>query len=185
MRRERQGLTELARVDAGLSVLSQLRKLSLFYSSKAIGLYLANDGELPLSAVVDDLWKRKQRCLLPVIFGYRQRQLHFSDYHRHSLFKNNQYGIAEPVSPIREQLKPLSMDLVLMPLVAFDDAGNRLGMGGGYYDRSFAFLNHRGSWRRPYLVGVAYDFQQVGALAFDCWDIPLNAIVTPTQLIRC
>jgi len=185
MRRERQSLTELARADAGLAVLTQLRKLSLFHTSRATGLYLANDGELPLFSVAEDIWKRKRRCLLPVIFGYRQRKLHFSDYHTDSSFKNNQYGIAEPIFPRQKQLKPLSMDLVLMPLVAFDGAGNRLGMGGGYYDRSFAFLKHRRSWRRPFLVGVAYDFQQVDSLTFDRWDIPLNAIVTPTQLIYC
>lgn len=185
MRRERQCLSVEVKADAGLSVLSQLRKLSQFHASKRTAIYLANDGELPLSAIATDIWRRKQRCLLPVIFGYRQRTLHFSDYQNDSFFQENRYGIPEPVLPISKQTKPMHLDLVLMPLVAFDDAGNRVGMGGGFYDRSFSFLARRQRWRKPYLIGVAYDFQKVDSLIADRWDIPLDAIVTPSQVIQC
>jgi 5-formyltetrahydrofolate cyclo-ligase len=69
-----------------------------------------------------------------------------------------------------------------MPLVAFDEAGNRLGMGGGYYDRTFSFLKHRRCWFRPRLVGVAYEFQKVHKLDSCDWDIPMHAVVTEDRL---
>ncbi len=70
------------------------------------------------------------------------------------------------------------LDLILMPLVGFDLQGNRLGMGGGFYDRSLAFLRYRLYWKRPRLLGLAYDFQQVDILTADPWDIPMQAVVT-------
>jgi 5-formyltetrahydrofolate cyclo-ligase len=71
---------------------------------------------------------------------------------------------------------------VLAPLVAFDRSGNRLGMGGGYYDRSFAYLRHRVHWRRPRLIGYAYGFQEVQALERAHWDVPLSGVVTELGL---
>ena len=73
------------------------------------------------------------------------------------------------------------LDLVLMPLVAFDKAGNRLGMGKGYYDRSLKILNHRKAWRRPRLTGIAYEFQRVDKIDNEPWDIPLQFALTDKQ----
>jgi 5-formyltetrahydrofolate cyclo-ligase len=70
------------------------------------------------------------------------------------------------------------LDLILMPLVGFDDRGNRLGMGGGFYDRSLEFLRHRQHWRKPHLLGIAYDFQRVNGLTADPWDVPLQGVIT-------
>ncbi|MGD8594123.1 MAG: 5-formyltetrahydrofolate cyclo-ligase, partial [Gammaproteobacteria bacterium] len=77
------------------------------------------------------------------------------------------------------------LNLVLTPLVAFDARGNRLGMGGGYYDRTFAYLRHQHRWRRPRLAGIAYDFQQVDRLERSSWDVPLSTIATPRKYIVC
>lgn len=98
--------------------------------------------------------------------------------------KPNQYGISEPDIPISHQLKPIELDIVLMPLVAFDLNGNRLGMGGGFYDRSFSFLMRRKSNKKPRLIGVAYDFQEIETLDSDSWDVPLDAVVTESRLIK-
>ena len=70
-----------------------------------------------------------------------------------------------------------------MPLVAFSAAGTRLGMGGGYYDRSFAFRHGRGA--PPRLVGVGYGFQREDALAAEPWDVPLDAVATEAGLFAC
>ena len=169
---------------SGLSVLTQLKKFHRYQSSKKTAIYLANDGELPLNSIADDIWKRKQVCLLPVIFGYESRKMHFAAYNKKTVFSENRYGISEPNLPIKKQTNPMQLDIVLMPLVAFDVQGNRIGMGGGFYDRSFEFLKHRKSWRKPYLIGVAYDFQEVKILQKDDWDIPLDAIVTPSRLLK-
>jgi 5-formyltetrahydrofolate cyclo-ligase len=81
----------------------------------------------------------------------------------------------------RQRIQPLALDLVLTPLVGFDHKGNRLGMGGGYYDRSFAFLLRRQNWKKPRLVGLAYDFQQLDKLPAKNWDVPLTAVATDTH----
>ena len=70
------------------------------------------------------------------------------------------------------------LDLILMPLVSFDDNGNRLGMGGGFYDRSLEFLRHRTRWHKPQVFGIAYDFQRINGLTPDPWDIPLQGVIT-------
>jgi len=82
------------------------------------------------------------------------------------------------------QFKPHALDLILLPLVAFDKSGHRLGMGGGYYDRTLAFLAHRRLWRKPHLLGTAYQFQQLETLPTQPWDIPLDGIATEQGVLR-
>jgi 5-formyltetrahydrofolate cyclo-ligase len=91
---------------------------------------------------------------------------------------HNRYGIPEPASVADGWLRGRDLDVVLAPLVAFDDTGHRLGMGGGFYDRSFGIIGRRAAWRRPFFVGLAYEFQHVDALAARRWDVPLHAVVT-------
>ena len=95
----------------------------------------------------------------------------------------NRFGILEPASRRRDRArKPCAIDVVLAPLVAFDSEGNRLGMGGGFYDRTLARLGHLRHWRTPRLVGVAYDFQKVDALPAQDWDVPLDAVVSEREV---
>jgi 5-formyltetrahydrofolate cyclo-ligase len=75
-------------------------------------------------------------------------------------------------------LTPIALDWIFVPVVAFDARGNRLGMGGGYYDASLAVLRHRQCWRRPRLVGLAHEFQRIDTLDVDNWDVPLHGILT-------
>jgi 5-formyltetrahydrofolate cyclo-ligase len=94
----------------------------------------------------------------------------------------NRYGIPEPGVDLADCLAPEQLDLVLIPLLAFDARGNRVGMGGGWYDRSFAYRLQRTA--KPFMVGVAYAFQQVDAIAAEPWDVPLDAVVTEHGIVR-
>jgi 5-formyltetrahydrofolate cyclo-ligase len=96
----------------------------------------------------------------------------------------NRYGIPEPVAP-GELLEPFQLDLVLVPLLGFDRRGHRLGHGGGYYDRSFAFLNEQVRPTEPLLVGIAYDFQELEIVNEEPWDVALDFIATNRELIDC
>lgn len=147
-------------------------------------IYMANDGEMPLQNIANFLWSRKRQAVLPVLFGRRSRIMHFAPYHQNTRFKLNRFGIPEPAIKIRNLLKQQELDLVLMPLVGFDCNGNRLGMGGGFYDRTFSYLRHRKCWRKPCLIGIAYDFQEIAELPADNWDVPLDYIVTQTRIIK-
>jgi 5-formyltetrahydrofolate cyclo-ligase len=91
---------------------------------------------------------------------------------------SNCFGIPEPAGASGRWLRGAELDVVLAPLVAFDRAGHRLGMGGGFYDRTFRFVVRRAEWRRPWIIGLAYDFQRVDALPVERWDVPLHAVVT-------
>ena len=86
--------------------------------------------------------------------------------------------VADPDHPARDAISPHWLDLVIVPLVGFDARGHRLGMGAGLYDRQFAFLRHRRTWRRPLLVGVAFEAQRLPRLAEAAHDVQLHGVVT-------
>ena len=97
----------------------------------------------------------------------------------------NRFGIPEPATTSREIKSARNLDLILLPLVAADRHGNRLGMGGGFYDNSLAFLHRRHIWKLPHIIGVAHDFQIVDNLPSDPWDVQLNALITDTNHYNC
>jgi 5-formyltetrahydrofolate cyclo-ligase len=94
----------------------------------------------------------------------------------------NRFGIPEPTSKGRHIRPARHLDVLLVPLVGFDSTGNRIGMGGGYYDRTLAFLNRRRQWRRPRLIGIAHECQRVAAIEPRAWDVPLQAVATERRL---
>jgi 5-formyltetrahydrofolate cyclo-ligase len=91
----------------------------------------------------------------------------------------NRYGIYEPKLEQLHTCALNKLDIIFTPLVAFDQEGNRIGMGGGYYDRMLApwFKEKRG----PYPIGLAHDCQKVSKLPVEEWDVPLPEIITPSQ----
>jgi 5-formyltetrahydrofolate cyclo-ligase len=95
--------------------------------------------------------------------------------------KPNRFRIAEPVANSKRQRKVWALDLVLLPLVGFDEQGGRLGMGGGFYDRSLAYLQRRKNWHKPTLLGLAHECQKVDRLPLASWDVVLQGTVTGTR----
>jgi 5-formyltetrahydrofolate cyclo-ligase len=144
-----------------------------------IACYLANDGEIDPGPAINLLRGGGRRILLPVLRGER---LWFLPFEPGTPLAANRFGIPEPAVSARHRCPARDLDLVLVPLVAFDGAGNRLGMGGGFYDRTFAYLRTRAVWKRPQLIGVAYEFQRLEALPVQTWDIPLQGIATEKRL---
>lgn len=154
-----------------------------FRHARRVAVYLPNDGELDPTALIRQCWNQRKRVYLPVLRPFGPQLLWFVEYHPGQRLQDNRFGIPEPW-PRARPAAPRQLDLVLTPLVGFDARGNRLGMGGGFYDRSFAFLNRHPRWRRPLLVGVAHAFQQVPALPAQAWDVPLAAVATDRALLR-
>lgn len=140
-----------------------------------VALYLTNDGEISPSAVCEWCWDNQINTYLPVLDG---KSLVFARYHQHSEWQKNSFGILEPIDP--SPAAGADMDIVLMPLVGFDAQGGRLGMGGGFYDRTFENKSER-----THLIGLAHDCQEVEHLPIESWDVPLSAILTPSRYIKC
>jgi 5-formyltetrahydrofolate cyclo-ligase len=156
------------------------RRDRLILNSHRIAAYLATDGEMDPYPLIECLWSLGKTIYLPVLTPFARDRLWFARYEPDARLITNRYGIPEPQQ--RELIKPGLLDLVLAPLVAFDHAGHRIGMGGGFYDRSFAFLLERRLWRKPALLGIAYAFQRQPEITPDSWDVPLVAIATEAGL---
>jgi len=171
------------RVEAAAGVLHSLETLPEFMTDANVAGYWAVRGELPLNLAVASLKRRDQHYFLPVLG--EARQLHFAEYDKDTALQGNRFGIPEPEVAPAERRGPRDMDVILLPLLAFDRSGHRLGSGGGWYDTTFAFLCEMARPSRPLLVGVGYAFQQVDTMPAEPWDVALDYVATEEELIAC
>lgn len=167
---------------AATQLAAMLDRLPEFLVDARIAGYWASRGEMPLHAAFAALRARSQEYLLPILGG---KLLHFAPWQTGAALRNNRFGIPEPECAPQARVDGADLDLVLMPLLAFDRNGNRLGSGGGWYDRTFAFLQGLPRPAHPLLVGIGYHFQEVDALAARAWDIPMDYVATDRELIEC
>lgn len=181
LREQRTALSAPQRIAASQALVGQLERIPGYLTGRRIGGYWAVDGELPLAALMQGLRTREQGWHLPVI-GAR-RQLRFAPWRPGIALATNRHGIPEPICASVDLLAPAQLDVVLLPLLGFDRRGHRLGFGGGYYDRSFAFLKDRREAGRPLLVGIGYALQEVAAIDAMPWDVHLDYIATERELI--
>ncbi len=147
---------------------------------RRIGLYLSMPEELDTAPLLQLAHRRGCTILLPRIVSKRHFRMRF--FVLDGPIRKGAYGMLEPVG--RQFLRPRELDIVFMPLVGFDAAGNRMGMGKGFYDRCFAYRIRSRHWRRPLLVGLAYDVQQVSSLPAAKHDVPVDVIVTDSTVRR-
>ena len=180
---QRTRLAPRERIAAAEALAEALEQLPEFIVDTRVAGYWAVGGEVPLLAAYARLRAREQTYLLPVIVG--ENSLQFAPWQAGAPVRANRYGIPEPEIDTAHLLSAGAVDLVLVPLLGFDRAGNRLGMGAGYYDRTFAFLRDAPRPAQPVLVGIGYHFQEIDALTPQPWDVPLDFIATDRELISC
>lgn len=144
-----------------------------------LAAYLAIGGEVPVDATLYKARSHGANTYVPQVID---TQMQFVRIDHTTRFTRNRFGILEPEDIDPPGTEPM-LDLVLVPLVAFDDHGHRVGMGGGFYDRYFAASRYL-ERPRPQLIGVAHDFQRVDSLQPMPWDVPLDAIVTESGLVN-
>lgn len=178
IRKRRQCLSIWQQHQTANSIAKLIRQLPIYRRSRHIAFYLANDGEVSLRPLLLDAMQKNKTCYLPSI---NDKQMDFVPYRPEQALRRNRFGILQAEPPAARNFSA-NLDLVLVPLVAFDQAGNRLGMGGGFYDRYFAHKKQQPN-SKPLLLGIAHDFQEVGQLSPQAWDVPLDGIVTNTRLI--
>ncbi|OZA30459.1 MAG: 5-formyltetrahydrofolate cyclo-ligase [Hydrogenophilales bacterium 17-61-9] len=177
----RKACTPTTRRLAARAALRIALRHGLLLRAQRIGFYLPQGGEFDAHPLLDQALMMKRQCYLPML-PRRGRIMRFGQVGRTTRMTKNRYGIAEPVDA--RALRARQLDLLLMPLVGFDRQGYRLGMGGGYYDATLACMRRRRSWRKPRLVGIAYECQRVEKLPHDPWDMPLDAVLTERRLYR-
>ena len=181
-RAARRALPPTLRSSAEHAVRDALLADPFLRRTRRIGAYLALGGELDLGPYLDACLARGSEVYLPRLVRGGARMC-FARYDPGLSLARNRFGIAEP-SRSAPAVAPRFLDAVLLPLLAFDSSGTRLGSGAGYYDRCFGFRNARQAWHAPLLVGVAFASQEVPALLRQPWDVPLDAVVTEQGLRR-
>lgn len=173
----RQNLKREERGAASETICTAAINSTLFEQANLIACYLASDDEVNCRRLIERAWHMKKRVFLPVL--QKHSKLKFVEFLYDSKTRTNKYGLEEPVGD--NEIEPRALDLVFTPLVAFDLQGNRIGMGGGYYDRTFSFLNEQHHKSRPRLVGLAFDCQCVEQIGASTWDIPLFHVFTESD----
>lgn len=164
---------------AGEGLLKNLKAMNLFANGDQAGFYLANDGEIDPAKSLQHAIRNNIRCVLPIIPAKGERLLFFGDVNGQIRYQPNRFGIPEPVVSESQCFGVDQLDWLLVPLVAFDAAGNRIGMGGGFYDTTLAA---RVDVNRPRVIGVAHEVQKVEEIPSDHWDIPISTIVTDENI---
>lgn len=178
LRKARRALTSSQQRQASRGLYRQLAQQPLFRRAKHISLYLPTDGEIDPRVLLRAAQRRGKATYLPVLSAWPRTKMVFQRIRPGEKLQPNRFRILEPRANLARQRKVWTLDLVLLPLVGFDDVGGRLGMGGGFYDRSLAYLARRKTWRKPTLLGLAHECQKVERLAQASWDVPLQGTVT-------
>ncbi len=182
LRQRRRNLSRQQQKIASMGLCRQIARLPVFVNSRRIAAYIPNDGEISAQPLIELAWRLNKQVYLPVLHPFRKGYLFFMEHLPDQPLALNRFGIPEPLCDHDSRVPAWTLDLVLTPLVGFDEQGNRRGMGGGFYDRTFAFMETGHTPRRPRLVGVAHECQKVETLPCERWDIAMDFIATDRQL---
>ena len=183
MRARRRLVSAVDRRNAARAFARIANRTLLLRPGKRVAVYHAVGHEADMSAVTALARDRGCELYLPRVTDHRRNRMQFVAFGARSLLRPNAFGILEPSGAVRA-MHVRDLDIVFMPLVAFDSSGWRLGSGAGFYDRKLKHLRIDRRWRRPRLIGIAYDFQRVPHLAPHRWDIPFDAVITECGMHR-
>jgi 5-formyltetrahydrofolate cyclo-ligase len=174
LRQLRSELTQEFQQKAAEKIAEIICESEIFKTSQNIAAYLPINGEIDPINILNNAWKTGKSCYLPITL--KNKQLAFAKYKKNAPLITNKFGICEPIYDNADLIDPQKLDLVIVPLVGFNQNRYRLGHGGGYYDRAFAFTKQTTS-KKPYLIGIAYELQNID-IPVEPWDIQLNMLVT-------
>lgn len=185
LRTHRQQLSREAVTDASVAVAKKILLLSEFQKAKHTAFYAAQENEIDLSIIFHKALALNQSLYLPVFSEQNTRCLSFYRIDRQTTYVKNQFSIDEPVINHEKIMPPEQLDVIFLPLVAFDAQCHRVGRGAGCYDRCLGFTLQTPKNKRPILIGLAYEFQKVEKLIPESWDVPMDYVATEEQLYQC
>jgi 5-formyltetrahydrofolate cyclo-ligase len=179
--RKRRGELSPQQLQTAAEALAQrIIELDVYARSTKLAVYFAVNGEIGLDVVIDHALAAGKQVFLP---NLDQKSLRFSPYFREQKMRINKFRLPEPDVGDEQMLQPEQLDLVLAPLVVFDENRNRIGMGGGFYDRSFA-MRKVIEVTEPVLIGVAHELQKVDEIIPQEWDVRLDMVITDEKIFR-
>ena len=181
LRKKRQELGPEQQEAASVALFDLLRNQDFFRVAQRIAFYQVADGEIDPRMLLDLALSEGKSCFLPIIQQDSPDFVSFAPYYANTELVPNKWGIAEPAAS--EVISPTNFDVVFVPLVGFSEDCFRLGMGKGFYDRTFSFkiLNPRKS---PLLVGLAHEIQLIDSFPVEAWDVRLDAVATGRKIYR-
>lgn len=184
MRARRRELSTSYRKWAAHRFAALAPRLGVLRPGRRIALYIAYGAEADPNALLQRALRMGCEVYLPVITDHRAKRMRFARYEIGTALVRNRYGIPEPQIERATFLSPQHIDVVLVPLVAVDATGNRIGSGAGFYDRALSHLRAARRWRRPKLVGIAFECQRLASIPSHPWDVPLDALLTEKSFYR-
>ncbi|WP_120506534.1 5-formyltetrahydrofolate cyclo-ligase [Rahnella bruchi] len=178
IRQRRNNLTAEQQSQFALQAAERVATHPKIQSAKTISVFLSFDGELDTKPLIDRLWREGKQLCLPVLHPFSAGNLLFLRYTPDTPLIRNRLKILEPQLDVTQVIPLSQLNIILTPLVAFDSTGQRLGMGGGFYDRTLEHWQESGA----YPIGLAHDCQHVDALPVEYWDVPLPQVITPAKV---
>ena len=175
--RERRDLTAEQRRVYSDQVTSQFIHSPYFFRAKRIAVYLSTNDEVDTSGLIQRSWRAKKKIFTPVLTG--SGLMEFREMGPRTTLRKNCFGIPEPVDG--DSIDTRLLDIIIAPVVAFDAQWNRVGMGGGFYDRCLSFQKRASAWRKPKVVGLAFRCQQVDEISRNPWDISLCEVLSERE----
>ncbi len=182
IKHQRNTLTKPFMERSALALMGHLSAAKIIENHQNLAFYLPTKGEISCWPLIEYAMSLGKSCFLPKVFPNNKRGMWFLPYAGRESIKAGAFGIAEPTANIKDAIRPSQLDVIFMPLVAFDNYGNRVGMGGGYYDSVLS--NFEDQQKRPQLVGLAYNFQQINKVPLESWDMKMDAVATPSYYLK-
>jgi 5-formyltetrahydrofolate cyclo-ligase len=181
-RDKRLSLSSEQQTTSAQGLLKQYQKSALFQGAQNVALYLPFNGEVNTQPLIDYLWSVKRDVFVPILHPFCKGHLLFQAFTHDTKMRENHFGILEPMLDVQGVCPVEKLHVILTPLVAFDLTGNRLGMGGGFYDRTLTGLASLEEKRQPIVVGLAHELQKSAAIPAETWDVRLAYILTASKL---
>ena len=173
IRQKRRELSPQQRNNAQRIIYQKIETHPALNQAKNIAIFLSFDGEVDTKPIIEYLWQQNKSVYLPITHPICKNHLLFLNYTANTPLIKNHFGIFEPELNVNNVIPFAQLDIVFTPLVAFDERGYRMGMGGGYYDRALA--NYQKQQILP--IGLAFACQKVAKLDNQPWDIKLPEII--------
>ncbi len=177
---KRKNLSKKERLDSEKSLVQLWESVGDSYKKNKVALYWPINGEVATNALISYFFSNGSKCFLPVISNNEENKLiDFALFEEQSSLVKNRFGIPEPNKSKIIDLNQL--DIIFLPCVCFDSRGNRIGMGGGFYDKTLSYVSKK---EKTKLIILAYDFQEVESCLPESHDIKADACLTPNQYLN-